>query len=182
MFPTIAGKPFYDTNPVQAGLTMRTNELSQESLVADPVLRDEVSAVQLELQRQILALHQEQHLQQQILLQHFHLRQKHLEQQHDQQLADRIRVCLSNSNDFYNSIYSSFFARQTNSVFLSFTWKTRNFVAKIRPAVIIHRPVMRTEILEMVAIKIREYMENVERKQSHLTQKITQQRTVAFKQ
>lgn len=71
---------------------MRTNELSHESLVSDPALREEVSAVQLELQRQILALQHEQHLQQQILLQHFQLQQKHLQQQHDQQLADRIRV------------------------------------------------------------------------------------------
>lgn len=78
--------------PASLSLSMRTNELSHESLVSDPALREEVSAVQLELQRQILALQHEQHLQQQILLQHFQLQQKHLQQQHDQQLADRIRV------------------------------------------------------------------------------------------
>ncbi|XP_022702961.1 probable nuclear hormone receptor HR38 isoform X1 [Varroa jacobsoni] len=78
--------------PASLSLSMRTNELSHESLVSDPALREEVSAVQLELQRQILALQHEQHLQQQILLQHFQLQQKHLQQQHDQQLADRIRL------------------------------------------------------------------------------------------
>lgn len=80
--------------PAQSTFAIDMNEFSQKSLASDPALREEVSAVQLELQRQILALHQEQHLQQQILLQHFHLRQRHLQQQHDQQLADRIRVGL----------------------------------------------------------------------------------------
>ncbi|XP_003737853.1 histone deacetylase 9 [Galendromus occidentalis] len=62
------------------------------ALVVDPALREEVSAVQLELQKQILVLQQEQQMQQQILLQHFQLQQRHLQQQHEKHLSERIRM------------------------------------------------------------------------------------------
>lgn len=62
------------------------------ALVVDPALREEVSAVQLELQKQIMVLQQEQQMQQQILLQHFQLQQRHLQQQHEKHLSERIRV------------------------------------------------------------------------------------------